>query len=120
VELVGGAAHPGVEAALGGLLAEPFAGRVVAPDPAEIHVAEAEHGAVVDHAAMLVAHRGVDDLPTESFFMLRVTQSCISSSASGPVTSYLRSGERSITAAFSRQAQYSAMAPWLCMVWGSQ
>gem|GEM_PF-4625978 len=29
----------------------------------------------------------------------------------GPVTSYLRNGDKSMTTAFSRQAQYSAMAP---------
>ena len=44
--------------------------------------------------------------------MSRVAQSCMSASASGPRTSYLRSGERSVTTARSRQAQYSPIAPW--------
>ena len=36
---------------------------LVAADPAEVVAAQAEHGAVVEHAAMLVAHGGVDHLP---------------------------------------------------------
>ena len=58
--------------------------------------------------------------PTASRRMSRVTASCIRSSASGPVTSHLRSGERSITTAFSRQAQYSSTAPWPLNEVGSQ
>ena len=43
----------------------------------------------------------------------RVIARWISVSASGPSTSHLRSGERSITAAFSRHAQYSEIPPSL-------
>ena len=52
--------------------------------------------------------------------MSRVTQYCISASASGPVTSNLRKGERSITTHFSRAAQYSSMGPSLLKRVGSQ
>ena len=52
--------------------------------------------------------------------MSRVIVACSSSSASGPRISHLRSGERSIIAAFSRQAQYSATAPRLSYEVGSQ
>ena len=55
--------------------------------------------------------------PSASLRTLRVTQVCISSSASGPVTSYLRSGDRSIAAAACRHAQYSSTAP--CAVYES-
>ena len=51
-----------LEAELLGLLAQPDAAIVVAADPAEIVLAEPEQRAVVDHAAMLVAHGGIDDL----------------------------------------------------------
>ena len=62
VHLVGRGAHPGLEAHLLGLLAQPDAAEIVAADPAEIVLAEPEHRAVVDHAAVLVAHGGIDDL----------------------------------------------------------
>ena len=52
--------------------------------------------------------------------MSRVTAYCVSASASGPRISHLRSGERSITAAFSRHAQYSATAPSFVKQVGSQ
>ena len=58
--------------------------------------------------------------PVASFLTLRVTAACSSASASGPTTSNLRSGDRSITTAPSRQAQYSSIAPWLSKLVGSQ
>ena len=51
--------RPGVR----GLLAQPRPGVLVAAHEPEVVVPEPEHRAVVDHAAGLVAHRGVDDLP---------------------------------------------------------
>ena len=62
MELVGRRANPDIEPKLRRLLAHPFAAVVGAPDPAEIVVAEAEGGAVVDHAPGLVAHGGIDHL----------------------------------------------------------
>ena len=83
--------------------------------------AEPEHRAVVDHAAMLVAHCACRRPgPTDSLRMSRVRQYCSSASASGPVTSNLRNGDRSITAARSRQAQYSSIGPSLLKRDGSQ
>ncbi len=58
--------------------------------------------------------------PTESRRASRVIASWMSDSASGPRTSHLRRGERSITATLSRQAQYSAIAPSLSKQCGSQ
>src|ERR1700747_517722 len=51
--------------------------------------------------------------------MLRVTAACSSASASGPVTSNLRSGDRSMTTAPSRQAQDSSTAPGVSKLGGS-
>ena len=51
--------------------------------------------------------------PTASLRTSRVIAVWTSVSESGPSTSHLRSGERSITTAFSRQAQYSAIPPSL-------
>src|ERR1700742_192017 len=45
---------------------------------------------------------------------------CKKISASGPMISILRNGLRSISAACSRQAQYSATAPWVGKELGSQ
>ena len=46
----------------GRLLLEPDEARIVATDPAEIVIAQSEQRSVVDHAAVLVAHRRIDDL----------------------------------------------------------
>jgi hypothetical protein len=62
VHLVGGGAHPGLEALLLRLLAQPDAAIVIAADPAEVLVAEAKQRAVVDHAAVFVAHGRIDHL----------------------------------------------------------
>ena len=43
--------------------------------------------------------------------MSRVTAYCSKASASGPVTSNFRSGERSVMTAASRAAQYSSIVP---------
>ena len=51
--------------------------------------------------------------PTASRRASRVIVACSSASASGPSTSNLRSGDRSMIAACSRHAQYSAIAPSL-------
>ena len=67
VQLIGRGAHPRLEAEFLGLLAQPDAAIVDAADPAEIVVAESEQRAVVDHAAVLVAHGGVDDLSDGKF-----------------------------------------------------
>src|SRR5207253_3096471 len=61
VQLVGRGAHPSLVALLLGLLAEPDAGIIITADPAEIVLAQAEGGAIVDHAAVLVAHGGIDN-----------------------------------------------------------
>ena len=58
--------------------------------------------------------------PVASLRMLRVTAACSSASASGPTTSNLRNGDRSITTAPSRHAQYSSIAPWPSKLVGSQ
>ena len=58
-ELVGGRPDPGVEPAPLRLLAQPQPREVVAADPPEVVVPEPEDGAVVDHPAVLVAHRGI-------------------------------------------------------------
>jgi hypothetical protein len=44
-------------------LAQPDAAVIVAADPAEVVVAQAKDGAVVHHAAVRIADRGVDHLP---------------------------------------------------------
>src|SRR5438067_2344074 len=62
VQLVGRGAHPGLETHLFRLLPEPDPAEIIAADPAEVVLAETEQRPVVDHAAMFVAHRGVDDL----------------------------------------------------------
>ena len=62
VQLVGRGLDPDLEAQLLGLLAQPDAAVVVATDPAEVVGPEAEGRAVVDHAAVLVAHGRVDHL----------------------------------------------------------
>jgi hypothetical protein len=62
VQGVGGVADVYVEVAGGGLLLQPQAGGVFAADEAEDVAAHAKHGAVVHHAAVGVAHGGVDDL----------------------------------------------------------
>ena len=58
---VGRRAYQHLEPQLGGLFPEPLATVIRAADPAEIVLAQAEHGAVVDHAAMGIAHGGIDD-----------------------------------------------------------
>ena len=62
VELVGGVLHPGPQAPLLGLAAEPQPAGVAAADPAEVLAGEPEDRAVVDHPAGVVAHGRVDDL----------------------------------------------------------
>ena len=62
VKLLGRRPDPDVETELHRLLAHPLAVMVRTADPAEIVRTQAEDGAVVDHAAGLVAHGGVDHL----------------------------------------------------------
>ncbi len=63
VQLVGGVAHPGLQPELLRLFAQPQAASVTAANPAKIILPEPEHGAVVDHAAIFITHRGVHHLP---------------------------------------------------------
>ena len=64
VQLIGGGLDPDlVQAEPLGLLAQPHAAIVVAADRSGSWCPQPEHRAVVDHAAGLVAHRGVDHLP---------------------------------------------------------
>ena len=66
-------------------------------------------------------HRAVyTTWPTESLRASRVIVACISVSASGPRISNFRSGDRSITTASLRHAQYSAIAPSSLKWVGSQ
>ncbi|ODA65903.1 hypothetical protein A7A08_03216 [Methyloligella halotolerans] len=62
MELVGGRPNPDLEVPLLGHLAHPDAEIIVAAHDPEVVLAEPEHGAVVDHAAMVVAEGGVDHL----------------------------------------------------------
>ena len=62
VQLIGGRPHPGIQTQLARLLLQPEAGVVIAPDPAEIGLAQAEDGAVVNHPAMLVTHGRIDQV----------------------------------------------------------
>ena len=88
-------------------LLQPDAVVLVSADEAEVVLREPVDGRVVDHPARLVADRRVRDLPDRERRASRVIASWISDSASGPSTSHLRSGDKSMTATFSRQAQYS-------------
>ncbi len=63
MQLVRRLLDPHAEAEAVGLLAEPDAVVLGAPHEAEVRRVEAEDGAVVDHAARVVAERRVDDLP---------------------------------------------------------
>ena len=63
VQLVGRGAHPRPQAELLPQLAQHEAARLVAADEAEVVLAQAEDRAVVEHAAGLVAHGGIDHLP---------------------------------------------------------
>ena len=63
VQLVGGGLDPHLQVEPLGQLLQPHARIRVAADEAEVVVAEPEDGGVVDHAAGLVADRGVDHLP---------------------------------------------------------
>ena len=56
-----------MEAHVLGLLAEPQPAGIGAADPSEVVGAEAENRAVIDHAAGVVAHGGVDDLSDGQF-----------------------------------------------------
>ena len=62
-KLIGRGLDPCVETPALRLLAQPQSRQVVAADPAEVVVSEPEDGPVVDHSAVLVAHRGVHHLP---------------------------------------------------------
>ena len=62
VEVVGRLLHPDAQSEPVGLLAQPDAVVLGAADEAEVVRRDPEHGAVVEHAARLVAHRRVDDL----------------------------------------------------------
>ena len=62
VELVGRGLHPDLQPVLAGELAQMDPAIVLAADPAEVVLPEAEHGPVVDHAAVLVAHGRIDHL----------------------------------------------------------
>ena len=91
------------------LLAQPQPVVLVAADEPEVGVAQPEHG-----GSRRSSRRSRCTSPStrpgrcDSLRMLRVTQACSSASASGPSTSNLRSGDRSISAARSRHAQYSS------------
>ncbi|MNQ98108.1 hypothetical protein D3C85_1137820 [compost metagenome] len=63
MDLFAGGLDPDFHAELVRLLAQPDPGVVFAADPAEIVRAQAQQGAVVEHAAVLVAHRRVHHLP---------------------------------------------------------
>ena len=62
MQLVGGRAHHHLQAQLFRLFTQPDAAEILAADPAEIVAAQPEQRAVIDHAAMLVAHRGIHHL----------------------------------------------------------
>ena len=62
VQLIGRGLDVGLEAEAVGEVLQPDAVVGVAADEAEVVVAQAEDGGVVDHAAGLVADRGVDDV----------------------------------------------------------
>ncbi|MND80976.1 hypothetical protein D3C80_727600 [compost metagenome] len=62
VDLLGGRLDPHLHAELLRLLAQPVAGEVLAAHPAEAVRSQTQQGAVVEHAAVLVAHRRVDHL----------------------------------------------------------
>src|SRR5680860_785022 len=63
VQLVGRRSHPNLQTASFGYLTHPDAKIVVTANDTEIVLTQTEDSAVVDHAAMLVAERGVDHLP---------------------------------------------------------
>ncbi|MCY1307966.1 hypothetical protein D9M70_579390 [compost metagenome] len=63
MNLLTGGFDPDLHAQLLRLLAQPDSGVVLAADPAEVIRAQAQQGAVVEHAAMLVTHRRVHHLP---------------------------------------------------------
>ena len=84
---------------------------VVAADPAELVRAMTKQGAVVDDAAMLETDGRVDHLPHRQLADVAGKRALEQVSASGPRTSNLRKGERSIATQRSRQAQYSSIGP---------
>ena len=94
---------------------------VVAADPAEIVLGQAEQRAVVDHAAVLIADGRVVDLPDGQLADV-ARKECLAGtvSASGPRISSLRSGERSMMTTRSRQAQYSSIGAGLGELCGTQ
>ena len=63
VQLVGRGFDPGLEAALGRQVAQPFAVIFIAADQPEIVRPQPEHRAIVEHPAGRIAHRGIDHLP---------------------------------------------------------
>ncbi len=63
VQVVGRLLHPDAQPEPLGLLAQPDAVVLGAADEAEVVGRDPEDRAVVEHAARLVAHRRVDDLP---------------------------------------------------------
>ena len=63
MQVIGRGSHPGLQPPLLRQLPQPLSAILIAADPAEIVAAQAEHRAVVEHAAMLVTHGGIDHLP---------------------------------------------------------
>ena len=68
VQLVGRGAHQHLQPQLFRLIAQPDAAVIVAADPAEIVLAQPEQRPVIDHAAVFIAHGGIDDLPLRQLF----------------------------------------------------
>ena len=67
MDLVGRAFDPDFEAHFIGLLAEPNAAVIVAANPAEVVLAKSQYRTIIEHAACLVAHRGIRNLANRDF-----------------------------------------------------
>ena len=67
VQLVGRGPHQHLQPQLFHLIAQPDPAVIIAADPAEIVLPQPVQRAVVDHPAMLIAHRRIDHLPHSQF-----------------------------------------------------
>ncbi|EKD60275.1 MAG: hypothetical protein ACD_54C00843G0002 [uncultured bacterium] len=88
MQLIGRRPHHHLQPQLFGLLAQPDAAVIIAADPAEVILPKPEQGAIVDHAAMFVAHRGIDHLTHRQ--LLHITGQTILQQSLGIRAGYLK------------------------------
>ena len=63
VQLIGARAHHDLQPQLFSLFAQPDTAKIIAANPAEVIAAQPKQRAVINHAAMFIAHGRIDHLP---------------------------------------------------------